>query len=177
MSRAGGTLMAFLLAASACAPVSGAGRKGSDMTSEREAIQEVIVRVSHHIDHKQWPELRSLYAATVRTDYTSLFGGEAQHVPGDGLIEGWRRLLTPIVTQHHLGPIEVSVSGASATARCHVRGYHFAKGAPGGDEWMVAGHYVFQLGKEEAGWKIREMTLEALYQTGNTGLLQVAGGK
>ena len=39
---------------------------------------------------------------------------------------------------------------------------------------MVAGHYVFQLGKEDGGWKIRKMKLEASYQTGNTKILEEA---
>ena len=47
----------------------------------------------------------------------------------------------------------------------------------GGDEWMVAGHYVIRLSKEGAKWKIASMKLETFYQSGNTKLLEVAGGK
>lgn len=146
-------------------------------TTDREEIETAVACVSHFIDHKQWRELRSLYADTVQTDYTSLFGGEVQRQRGDALIEAWRKLLTPIVTQHLLGPITVEVDAASATARCHVRGYHYVKGTPGGDEWMVAGHYVFQLGKNGAKWQIGAMKLEMFYQTGNARLLEAAGGK
>jgi hypothetical protein len=39
---------------------------------------------------------------------------------------------------------------------------------------MVAGHYVFQLGKEGGSWKICRMKLEASYQTGNTKILEEA---
>jgi hypothetical protein len=149
----------------------------STEANDREAIRTAVTEVAHFIDRKQWHELRGLYAATVQTDYTSLFGGDVQDQRGDALVEGWRKLLKPIMTQHLLGPITVEVNGASATARCHVRGYHRAKGAAGGDEWMAAGHYVFQFGKEGATWKIRAMKLETFYQTGNTRLLEVAGGK
>lgn len=149
----------------------------SSNTTDRESIAATVVDVAHFIDHKQWRELRDLYADTVQMDYTSLFGGEVQEQRGDALIEAWRRLLTPIVTQHLLGPIAVEINGASATARCHVRGYHHAKGTPAGEDWMVAGHYVFHLGKDGSMWKIRAMKLETFYQTGNTKLLEVAGGK
>jgi hypothetical protein len=145
--------------------------------TDRESIETTVANVSHFIDHKQWRELRGLYADTVQTDYTSLFGGEVQTQPGDALIEAWRKLLTPIVTQHLLGPITVELNGASATAHCHVRGYHHAGGIPGGEEWMVAGHYVFQLTKTGPMWTISSMKLEAFYQTGNTKLLELAGGK
>ena len=145
--------------------------------NDHEAIETTVVSVAHFIDHKQWPELRRLYGDTVQIDYTSLFGGTVQEQRGDALIESWRTLLTPIVTQHLLGPIAVDIDDTSATARCHVRGYHYAKGAAGGDEWMIAGHYVFKLGKDGPAWKIRGMTLETFYQTGNIRLLEVAGGK
>ena len=165
-----------------CAVIAGCAHsnQGTVMTSSqpaaREAIESTVIGVAHHIDHKAWRELRALYAESVQTDYTSLFGGEVQQQPGDALIEAWKKLLTPVVTQHLLGPIAVEIDGATATARCHVRGYHHAKGAAGGDEWMVAGHYEFGLTKDGSSWKIRSMKLELLYQTGNLQLLAVAGG-
>jgi hypothetical protein len=146
-------------------------------SGERAVVQATVASVADFIDHKRWPELRRLYAAEVRTDYTSLFGGTPQVQPGDALIEAWRRLLTPVVTQHLLGPITVELDGSKAMAHCHVRGYHHVKGTPGGDEWMVAGHYVFELGREGSAWRIRGMTLETFYQTGNLRLLELADGK
>src|SRR5262245_16798586 len=119
------------------------------------APEPTVTGVAHCIDRKAWRELRELFADKVRTDYTSLFGGKPQEQTGDALIDAWRKLLTPIVTQHLLGPITLSIEGASATAHCHVRGYHVVKGAPGGDEWMVAGHYVTRLATEASAWRIR----------------------
>ena len=145
--------------------------------SDRTAIESTVTGVAHFIDRKAWRELRGLFADEVRTDYTSLFGGKPQEQPGDALIDAWRRLLAPIVTQHLLGPITLSIDGAVATAHCHVRGYHFVKGAPGGDEWMVAGHYVMKLAKDSSTWRIRSLTLETFYQSGNLELLAVAGGR
>jgi hypothetical protein len=144
---------------------------------DRESIQATIANISHFIDRKRWTDLRGLYTDTVQTDYTSLFGGEVQEQTGDALIEAWRKLLSPIVTQHVLGPITVDLAPATATAHCHVRGYHHAKGTPGGDEWIVAGHYVFGLERAGSEWKIRTMKLEVLYQSGNAELLALAGGK
>jgi hypothetical protein len=145
--------------------------------SDRTALENTVAGVAHFIDRKAWRELRALFADKVRTDYTSLFGGKPQEQAGDALIESWRKLLAPIVTQHLLGPITLSIEDAIATAHCHVRGYHFAKGAPGGDEWMVAGHYVMKLAKDASAWRIRSLTLETFYQTGNLKLLEVAGGR
>ncbi len=144
-----------------------------DASADILAVQTAVTRVAHTIDGKRWTELRALFADTVQTDYTSLFGGEVQEQRADDLIGAWRSLLGAIVTQHFLGPIEAEVSGHVARAECHVRGYHVKKGAPGGDEWMVAGHYVFELQRTASGWKIRKMRLDATLQSGNLKLLQV----
>jgi hypothetical protein len=143
-------------------------------SDDLEQVRRTVTNVVHFIDFHRWTELREQFADTVETDYTSLFGGEAQRQPGDALIEGWRGLLAPIVTQHLLGPITVDVEGASAIAHCHVRAWHHAPDAPGGDEWMVAGHYVFELANARPTWKIKRMALETFYQTGNEALLQEA---
>jgi hypothetical protein len=144
-----------------------------DASADILAVQAVVARVAHTIDSKRWSELRALFADTVQTDYTSLFGGEVQDQRADELMAAWQGLLGSVVTQHFLGPAEVEVSGRTAHAECHVRGYHVKKGAPGGDEWMVAGHYVFELYRSASGWKIGKMKLETLHQAGNLTLLQV----
>ena len=147
--------------------------------TESEAVRTVVASVPHCIDGRRWPALRALFAEVVETDYRSLVGGEVEQQKGDDLIEAWRKLLTPLgATQHLLGPITVTLAeggGNHATAECHVRGYHFKKGAAGGDEWMVAGHYVFALAREDGHWKIRSLGLQTLYQTGNLKLLEQAG--
>jgi hypothetical protein len=141
--------------------------------------QAVVARVAHYIDGRRWPELRALFADRVETDYRSLFGGDVQVQSAEQLVlEGWRPLLSPLeVTQHLLGPIDVEITGETARAECHVRGYHRAPAAASGPEWMVAGHYVFSLMRADGTWKITQITLHAAYQTGNRDLLREAAAK
>ena len=141
---------------------------------QADSVRDVVAGVVHHIDSKRWSELRALYADDVRTDYTSLFGGTPQEQSGDALIAGWRGVLEKVKTQHVLGPIVVELAGTKATARCHVRAMHVAPGAPGGEQWEVLGHYVFVLQNGPSSWRITDMTLETLLQTGNTKLLAEA---
>jgi 3-phenylpropionate/cinnamic acid dioxygenase small subunit len=143
---------------------------------EARAVESVVIRVAHFIDARRWTELAALFAAEVETDYTSLFGGQPQKQPAAELVlGGWQKLLEPLErTQHLLGPIDVTTGGDRATAECHVRAYHRSRRNAGGDEWMVAGHYIFELVKAGSAWKIRKLTLDAYYQTGNTKLLQEA---
>ena len=114
----------------------------TDNQRDLEAVRVTIGSVAHHIDSKRWTELRSLYARDVETDYTSLLGGTPQRQTGDALIAGWRGALEKVATQHLLGPIEAHIGGSTARARCHVRALHHARGAPGGEQWEVLGHYV-----------------------------------
>jgi hypothetical protein len=151
-------------------PPASAGRE-----SDVEAVRETVVRVTHEIDAKRWDELRRLYADEVATDYTSLFGGTPMKQTGDALIGGWKSALANVRTHHQLGPIAVKLAGGTATATCQVRGLHQADRAPGGAEWEVLGHYVFELAKRGEGvWTIHGMTLLTRIQTGNTKLLQEA---
>src|SRR5262249_43549442 len=100
-----------------------------------------------------------------------------QHQNGDDLIAGWRAALATVKTQHLLGPIDVRITGATAVAECHVRAWHYAAGAPGGEEWVVAGHYLLALTKPEETWTITGMKLETLHQTGNSRLLAEAAAQ
>lgn len=145
----------------------------SDLARE-QAVRAVVTRIAHTIDTRRWSDLRALYADTVTTDYTSLFGGEVQRQPGDELIAAWRRLLSPLdATQHLVGPIDVQLHGSRAVAECHVRGYHVSARVTGGSEWMVAGQWIIELSEESGGWLVTMMTLRTLYQAGNRDLLRL----
>jgi hypothetical protein len=51
------------------------------------------------------------------------------------------------------------VRDTHAVAECHVRGYHVLEEAPGGREWMVAGHYIFELETQAGVWHVSKLTL------------------
>ena len=139
-----------------------------------DAVRSVITRLLHAVDARQWSVLPALFTDDVTADYTSLFGGEVLWQRADTLIEGWRRMLTALdATQHLLGPIDVRVQGEIAVAECHVRAYHVAEAAAGGKEWMVSGHYVFDLEQHSGAWKVTKLTLHTYYQTGNRELLRL----
>jgi hypothetical protein len=146
------------------------------MSTDRESVEHQVVGLVHQIDHKRWRELRALFADTVRTDYTSLFGGSPVEQSIDSLIEIWRKSLETVTTQHLLGSIDSQVYGDRATAACHVRALHYAPKAKSGTEWEVLGHYLFELARVADGFRITKVTLETFHQTGNRALLAEANG-
>jgi len=116
----------------------------------------VLTRMLHAIDALDFATLRSSFADSVRTDYTSLWGGEPETVDADELVAGWRQLMLGLdATQHLTGPI-VTVDGRLHT---HVVAHHWR----GGAAWTVYGHYIATV----AGGKITELILETLQQEGN----------
>lgn len=141
----------------------------ADSTSA-DHVRRSVVRITHCLDAKQWGALRALYADEVESDYRSL-GGQAQKEPADALIARWRVSLSKVATQHLLGPVLVEFDGDRALAECHVRASHFVRGLPGGELWIVAGHYEFGLIRERDGWLIQKMVLQTFHQEGNLQLL------
>ena len=151
--------------------------RGPDTSSQIAAVQSVVTQILHAIDMRRWSMLPPLFTAYVITDYTTLFGGDVQQKQRDDLISGWRQSLSPLdATQHLLGPIDVHLIGyARADADCHVRVYHVWQKATGGNEWMVAGHDLFELEMNNGAWQVSDLTLHLLYQTGNRNILEQAG--
>jgi hypothetical protein len=166
----------FLLAASIVATPS----LSAAQVQARIEVSDPVAELLHAVDRLDWTRIRDLLADEVRVDYTSLFGGSVAALPADQLIRNWQGLLPGFdATQHLLGPIVVrpGADESRAEARTHVRGYHFAKDAQGGEVWMVAGHYIMQLERRAERWRISAITLVTFYQQGNLALPAFAQGR
>jgi hypothetical protein len=127
-----------------------------------------FTRMLYAIDARDWAGVRRAFADAVVVDYSTLFGAPAATVDADAHVAGWRGFGEAFdMTQHMTGPIVVTPRPDAATAHTHVRAYHRINGAPGGDTWMVAGHYQIGLVHGAEGWKIGAITLTVFCQEGN----------
>jgi hypothetical protein len=147
-------------------------------------IQKQIATMLNAIDALDWSTVRAAFASRVAVDYTSLFGGSAETLATDALLERWRGLLPGFeATQHLIGPVIVTENGGEvATAEAQARGYHYVSGAEGGVVWMAAGRYRFAMERREGEWKIAGITFQLAYQEGNLAMpgiaqARVAAGK
>jgi SnoaL-like protein len=132
----------------------------------------VLTRMLHALDDLDWDAVRACLADEVRTDYTELFGGEVETVPGDELVKRWQGLVPGFdATQHMTGPCLVDDREGGLVAQTHVRAYHRL----GDAVWGVHGHYVVPLERTPAGWRIAGITLRMFHQEGDTDLTARAG--
>jgi hypothetical protein len=126
-----------------------------------------VTRMLHAIDRLDWDTMRECFTTDVRTDYTSLWGGEPATVATDDLIADWQRLAHGLHgTQHQTGPV-IEDGGLLHT---HVTAHHWLTGADGGDAWVVYGHYVAEMTDD----RISALTLQLHYQDGNRKIPQLA---
>ena len=139
------------------------------------AATDTFTRMLHAIDRHDWKAVRDAFANPVAIDYESLFGEPAATVAADNLVGGWQAFGGAFdVTQHLTGPFVTAEDDAGVVAHTHVRAYHRIAGTPGGDVWMVAGHYEVRLHLLEGKWKIAGITLRVFYQEGNLRLPDLA---
>jgi hypothetical protein len=133
---------------------------------------DTFTRMLHAVDALDWQAAESCFADSVRTDYTSLWGGEPSTTTPAALMADWQSFAPGFdATQHVTGPIVLTDdAGPGVRAETHIRAYHVVRGADGGDVWAVHGHYTFRL----VDGLIAELTLHILYQEGNLDLPAVA---
>lgn len=74
-----------------------------------QEIQNRIATMLNALDALDWETVRASFGPRVAVDYTSLFGGTAETLATDTLLERWRGLLPGFeATQHLIGPVMVT---------------------------------------------------------------------
>jgi hypothetical protein len=141
------------------------------------AITEACTAMGWYADRHQWGELEALFAEEVLVDYTSLYGGDPVRSTRADLVSGWRGALGRLAATQHLiaGPL-VTVTEDAATCVANFQATHI--GAVGGVEviWTLGGHYRFALTRRSDGWRITEITMSAVWETGSRDVLGVQQG-
>ena len=135
------------------------------------SVAETLAFCFLALDDHDWDSVTACLGETVRRDYSSLFGGEPDELPGPALAAEWRSTISGLDShQHLLGPPVIEVEGDEARAAAHVVGTHVLDG-DSGSPWVVGGTYRFRLRRDGERWRIVALTLDTRWQTGDSGLL------
>ncbi|MEO0979857.1 MAG: nuclear transport factor 2 family protein, partial [Pseudomonadota bacterium] len=66
---------------------------GGTAMADQTEISRSITDIAAGADRHDWNRVRSAFADTVTSDYTSLWGGEPVTQPADELVAGWSGFL------------------------------------------------------------------------------------
>ncbi|WP_170773753.1 nuclear transport factor 2 family protein [Ruegeria lacuscaerulensis] len=147
---------------------------GSAAFAEQQAdISTAITDIAAGADRHDWARVRGAFSDTVTTDYTSLWGGDPVTQPADELVAGWSAFLPGFDATHHMvtNHTVTSLSDTSATAQADFTATHRLDDGL----WVLGGRYDYELEKSDDRWVVTSMTITAIWESGDRGLVALAG--
>ncbi|WP_170753481.1 nuclear transport factor 2 family protein [Ruegeria lacuscaerulensis] len=147
---------------------------GTAAFAEQQAdISTTITDIAAGADRHDWTRVRGAFDDTVTTDYTSLWGGDAVTQPADALVADWSAFLPGFDATHHMvtNHTVTSLSDISATAQADFTATHRLDDAL----WVLGGRYDYELEKSDDRWVVTSMTMTAIWESGDRGLVALAG--
>ncbi|MBE1284163.1 MAG: nuclear transport factor 2 family protein [Rhodobacteraceae bacterium] len=141
--------------------------------ADPEQISRSITDIAAGADRQDWTRVRGAFADTVTVDYTSLWGGEAATQDADDLVAGWAGFLPGFDSTHHMVTNHsiTSFSETTATAEADFTATHRIEDGL----WVLGGRYTYALEKSGDRWRVTALTMTALWETGDRGLVAQAG--
>ncbi|EBA12065.1 nuclear transport factor 2 family protein [Roseobacter sp. CCS2] len=136
---------------------------------DRNDIIAPITAIAAGADRHDWDRVRAAFADEVTLDYTSLWGGDPATQTADAVVEQWSGFLPGFETTHHMvtNHTVTSASDVSATVEADFTATHRI----GDDLWVLGGRYDYDLIEVNGDWKVSSMTMTALWETGDRGLV------
>ena len=138
-------------------------------TADPTEISRTITDIAAGADRHDWPRVRAAFSDTVTTDYSSLWGGDPVTQPADDLVAGWAGFLPGFEVTHHMvtNHSVTSETETSATAEADFTATHRIDDVL----WVLGGRYSYALEKSKGRWVVTAMTMTALWETGDRGLV------
>jgi SnoaL-like domain len=146
-------------------------------TADQLAVAETCTAMGWYADRHQWQHLIAPFADEVLVDYASLNGGDPVRIRPSDLVAGWRQVFEGLVaTQHLMATLLITVDRDVASTVANFQATHVAE--VGGEVaiWTLGGHYRFSLIRQPDGWRIAEVTMTAVWETGSRDVLAAPGG-
>ena len=142
------------------------------LAEQQTDISTAITDIAAGADRHDWTRVRDAFADTITTDYTSLWGGDPVTQPADELVAGWSAFLPGFDATHHMvtNHTIASLSDTSATAQADFTATHRLDDGL----WVLGGRYDYELEKSDDRWVVTSMTMTAIWESGDRGLVALA---
>lgn len=136
-------------------------------TPNEARIITLVSSIPLAVDRAAYDLAEAAFAPEVVIDYTSLWGGAPATLSPAALVESWRGIVPGFdATWHELGPVSVTIDGASAQAHAFVDARHWIDDRI----WRPVGHYHWDLQWSDAGWQVTRMEFEMTQELGDRAL-------
>jgi 3-phenylpropionate/cinnamic acid dioxygenase small subunit len=144
--------------------------------ADKQEVVELLYRYATALDSRDWDLLATVFTDDGVADYSSL--GLPVCDGAAAIVGACRTTLVGFdATQHIISNPVVELDGDRARARCYFQAQHRLVGAPGGDNFIVAGTYEDAVVRTAGGWRIAHRTLLATWFEGNAGIGEAASAR
>lgn len=141
------------------------------ITPELARARATLIAMGAAADLRDWQTVAACLGESITVDYTSLFGGDPQTMPGDALVEQWRAMLPGFDgTRHMIGEPDLSLENGRVVGEAPVVGTHMLDG----ESWIVSGRYVVEFASDGDRSRITKLTLKIEDESGDRGLTEKA---
>lgn len=137
---------------------------------DRNAIIDTINNYAFGIDLHNWDLFRSIF-----TDEIEVHIGSPEDGPGIVTADAWTEIVRNGLsgykgTHHFFSNFRINLDGDQASTIVYFQATHFLPNDQGDNLRTLAGYYNHDLVRTDAGWKIRNYTLNTVWTEGNQAL-------
>jgi hypothetical protein len=147
---------------------------------DRAAISDTVYAYATGLDRRDWALYRSIFTDQIEMDFAST-GIRAGVYDADRWVRDAKRLFAGFSATQHTSTNHVhEVRGNEATCVSNMQAEHFVERMPddglaeGENRWTIGGYYVNELVRTPDGWKLRKVTLNVTWSTGNPEVAAIA---
>ena len=133
--------------------------------SDRIEINDLLIRYTKAIDHKDWKLLDTVFTPDAEVDYVSSGGIKGSYAEARAWLE--KALAIFPITVHYVTNSEVTLSGDRAAACTAVYNPMFFKNPDGTlHHFAVGAYYVDELVRTKGGWRIAKRREDQAFMEG-----------
>ena len=152
---------------------------------DRAAISDLVIAYATGLDRRDWALYRSIFTNEIDMEFSSA-GIKPGRYSADDWMRDAQRLFAGLETSQHTSTNHVhTLRGDDATCVSNMQAEHFVAAGledsppPGHERWTIGGNYVNELVRTSAedtpgGWKLRAVTLNVTWSTGNPEVMRIA---
>lgn len=146
--------------------------------TDTTAATQACDRLFASIDARDWDSFEQCLAGMVTTDFTSLWGGEAERATASDLRAAWATLFSGFrATQHQVGGyVVISSDDDRLVLGATFRGTHFGDDPFGSRSWTLYGTYRIDLIRQDGAMRICGLRQNPTAGEGNRNIVRLAAG-